>query len=125
MQIVHCSHPVNLVIKKIEAFLHDKQVKIFGIYDHSTEASMVSLSLPDTQVIVFGDPKVGTLLMQADNRVALQLPLKVVVWQAGDRTCIGYDKPSLLANTYDLSNHTAVLANMDQFMENLVAAANQ
>ena len=123
MKQVSSQHSVSEVVSKIKAILDEKQIKCFTIFDHAREADQVGLSLPETQVIVFGDPKVGTFLMQQDNRVAIALPLKLLVWDNHGKTHIGYELPSLLGQNYALKKHQPILEKMDGLMDKLAHAA--
>lgn len=84
--------------------LRSKGLKLFAVIDHSTEARGVGLELRDTKVIIFGSPVAGTPVMVASPLVALDLPLKVLVWADGDRTKVSYTSPRELGNRYRLSD---------------------
>ena len=71
--------------------------------DHAAGAAQVGLQLPPTEVLIFGNPKAGTLLMQDDQRIGLDLPLKVLVWQdGGGQTWLSYHDPRWLADGYGI-----------------------
>ena len=91
-------------------------MKIFGVYDHAKEAEDVGLALGHTTAIVFGNPKVGTLLMQADTEVALELPLKVVVFRDGEQTVVTYHTPRAWSGAYALDSKLQVLTKMDNVL---------
>lgn len=61
-----------------------KEVPWFAMFDHGRNASEVGMKLPPNKVIVFGSPKVGTLLMQQDPSISLELPLRISVWEDAD-----------------------------------------
>lgn len=65
----------------ITSLLAQKNIPIFAEFDHSANAQKAGLELRPTKVIVFGNPKVGTLLMQENQALAFELPLRVLVWQ--------------------------------------------
>jgi uncharacterized protein (DUF302 family) len=117
--------PVAAVVDNIKQILSEKQIKIFTVFDHAQEAKQVGLVLPATQVIVFGDPKVGTFLMQEDNQVALDLPLKILVWEDKGQTWIGYHQPSLLGRSFQLAKHQGILDKMDGLMAKIAETAAQ
>jgi uncharacterized protein (DUF302 family) len=123
MKRISTSHPVPLVIDKIKQILNEKKIKLFTLFDHAAEAEQVNLNLNPTQVIVFGDPKVGTLLMQEDPAVALELPLKMLVWQEDGQTWIGYQPPSNLGKTYRLEQHQPILEKMDLLLAAIAETA--
>jgi len=121
MEILHTHHSVSNAISLLSNHLTENHIKIFAIFNHGEEASQVDMGLPETQVIVFGDPKVGTFLMQENNAIALELPLKVAVWKQDTQTTLGYTKPSSLIDEFTITEHKVILEKMDHFMSNLVA----
>lgn len=121
MKILHTHHSVSNVILLISKYLTENNIKIFAVFNHGKEASQTDMSLPETQVIVFGDPKVGTFLMQENNAIALELPLKVAIWKQDTQTTLGYKVPSLLIDEFTITEHKVILEKMDNFMSNLVA----
>ena len=84
-----------------------KGLKVFAVIDHSGEAKDRGLDLRDTKVVIFGSPEAGTPVMVAAPLVALDLPLKVLVWADGDQTKVSYASPGALADRYGLSDDLA------------------
>ena len=82
-------------------------LKLFAVIDHSGEAHAAGLELRDTKVVVFGSPQAGTPVMEAVPLIALDLPLKVLVWADGDQTKLTYLSPAGLADRYELSEQLA------------------
>ena len=74
----------------LERFLTDKGIKIFTHIDHAQAAHDAGLDLPYTKVVIFGDPKVGTLLMKTDPCIAIDLPLKILIWEEQGVCHAGY-----------------------------------
>lgn len=74
-------YPVPETVAKIEQALSAKGIKVFARIDHAGEAKAAGLELRPTQLLIFGNPKAGTPLMQAAPTIAIDLPLKVLVWQ--------------------------------------------
>ena len=94
--------------------------------DHQAAAAEAGLEMKPATVLIFGNPALGTLLMQANPRVALDLPLRVLVWQDGEETKIGYLAPDALAARYDITGADETLgkiANALDQMTNKAAAA--
>jgi uncharacterized protein (DUF302 family) len=102
--------------------LDSKKIKVFARIDHSEAARASGLSLQEEQVVVFGDPKVGTGLMQECPPIGIELPLKIVVWQADQQTMVGYHDPKELINDYSVPEHEAVIRKMSELMAALVEA---
>jgi uncharacterized protein (DUF302 family) len=80
---------------------------VFATVDHSAEARRHGLELRDTTVVMFGSPEAGTPVMQASPLAALDLPLKVLVWDDGGSTRISFTDPSVLAARHHLSDDLA------------------
>lgn len=88
-------------VSKVESLLQSKGLNIFARIDHSGEAAKVGLKMPFTQVIIFGSPKAGTPLMLAAPTLALDLPLKALVWQDADGIVrVTYNAPEYLAERH-------------------------
>lgn len=68
-------------MKRLEAAVKAKGFTVFAHVDHSAEATRVNLSLPPTDLLIFGNPKGGTLLMRSNQTIGIDLPLKALVWQ--------------------------------------------
>ncbi|MFZ0041514.1 MAG: DUF302 domain-containing protein, partial [Solirubrobacteraceae bacterium] len=99
--------------------LEHHQLTVFAQIDHAGAARAADLVLADEQVVVFGSPKAGTVLMQTDPRVGIDLPLKILVWQGGDGVLVGYNDPLELADHYDISEHRSTLEAMSQLLAQL------
>ena len=79
--------------------------------------------MADEEVVVFGEPRAGTVLMQADPRVGFELPLRVVVWSQDGVTRIGYASPEAFAERYDLAGRGEVLGRMTALLASLASEA--
>jgi uncharacterized protein (DUF302 family) len=100
-----------------------KGLKLFAVIDHSGEAAAHELELRDTKVIVFGSPVAGTPVMQAAPLAALDLPLKILVWDDDGQTRVGYTAPAELAARYALADElSARLGGIDGLTDALVSA---
>ena len=110
-------------VARIQAGLAAGNVPVFGTVDHAVNARGVGETLRPTTVITFGNPRVGTRLMQDDQTVGLDLPLRVLVWEdAMARTWIGYPDLEALASRYGI-NDPATVAAMGQAVEAVVGRA--
>lgn len=118
-------YSVSETIDRLEAILKEKGVKIFARFDHGAEAQHVDLELKPTQVLVFGDPKVGTFLMQDDPFVALELPLKVMATEVEGQTVVSYQNMSSLPGNFQIHEHMPVIGKISEFLDNIVKQATQ
>ncbi len=92
-----CHQSVEQTVTKLETILQAKGVKLFALIDHSGEAEKAGMRMPPTKVLIFGNPKAGTPLMLAAPSIAIDLPLKLLVWEdAQGQVWISYNAPSYL-----------------------------
>jgi len=90
-------HSVDQTVEKLQALLRAKGVMLFALVDHSWEAAKVGMKLPPTKLVIFGNPKAGTPLMLAAPSVAIDLPLKILVWEDGQgKVWLSYNSPAYL-----------------------------
>ena len=116
-------HAVEATVERVRAALGRRGIAVLGHVDHAAGARSVGLELADEQVLSFGDPRVGTPLMQEDPRIGYELPLRLLVWDAGGQTTIGYRSPTALAGDHHAAGHAEVLQRMEGLLEQLVAEA--
>jgi uncharacterized protein (DUF302 family) len=116
--------PVDETVARFAELIESKGLKVFATVDHSGAARENGLELRDTKVVIFGSPLAGTPVMEAAPLAALDLPLKVLVWDDGGRTRIDYLSPEALAARYGFdSGLAACLAGIDVLTDALVAQA--
>ena len=91
--------------------------------DHSGEAAEVGLTMPDTKLVIFGSPRGGTPLMLAHPLIALDLPLKLLLWENTVRCVfVSYNAPGYLATRYELSEHEAVALRVVETVARTIAS---
>jgi len=97
------NHSVDQTVAKLQGILQAKGVKLFVIVDHSGEAASAGLKMPNTKLLIFGNPKAGTPLMLASPSVALDFPLKILVAEdAAGKTWISYNSTAYLQTRHGL-----------------------
>jgi len=97
------SRSVAETLDRLETILKARGIQVFARIDHAGEAARVGLSMPPTQVLIFGNPRAGTPVMLAAPTAAIDLPLKVLAWQdAVGKVWLGYTDPSYLAHRHGL-----------------------
>ena len=91
------NHSVEQTLEKLEDVLVSKGVKIFALIDHSGEAEKAGLKMRPTKVVIFGNPKAGTPVMLASPSLAIDLPLKIMIWEDSQgRVQVSYNSPAYL-----------------------------
>ena len=96
---------VEEAVNKIKSLLVGRGITLFAVIDHSGEAEAVDMKMPDTKLLIFGNPKGGTPLMLASPSAAIDLPLKLLVAEEANGKCtISYNSPQYLQKRHSLSN---------------------
>jgi uncharacterized protein (DUF302 family) len=114
-------HSVEEAVQKVEDILKAKGVKMFALIDHSGEAERAGMQMPATKLLIFGSPKAGTPLMLASPSVAIDLPLKILIWEdTSGKVRISYNAPAYLQERHNLP---AELIQNIAVVEALAAAA--
>lgn len=91
------NHSVDGTVEKLKGILQAKGVALFALVDHSGEAEKVGLKMLPTKLLIFGNPKAGTPLMLAAPSSAIDLPLKILVWQdSQEKVWVSYNSPQYL-----------------------------
>jgi uncharacterized protein (DUF302 family) len=109
-------------VTRLTGILASKGMKVFAVIDQAAEARAAGLELRETTLVIFGNPAGGTPVMVAVPLAAMDLPLKVLVWDDAGQTKVSYVAPATLASRYDLSADLAArLAGVDPLTDALVA----
>ena len=91
------NHSVDETVGKLRQVLQANGVTLFAVIDHSGEAEKVGMKMPPTKLLIFGSPKAGTPVMLAAPSIALDLPLKILVWEDGQgKVWTSYNRPDYL-----------------------------
>ena len=97
-------HSVADTVEKLKGILLSKGVMLFAIVDHSGEAEKVGMKMRPTKLLIFGSPKAGTPLMQAAPSVAIDLPLKILVWEDEQgKVWVSFNSPAYLQQRHGIS----------------------
>jgi len=97
------NHSVDQTVEKLKNILQSRGVTLFALVDHSGEAEKVGMKMPPTQLLIFGNPKAGTPLMLAAPSSAIDLPLKILIWEdAQGKIWVTYNSPAYLQERHSL-----------------------
>ena len=112
-------HSVDDTLGRLQNILESKGIAVFALIDHSGEAAKVGMNMRPTKLLIFGNPKGGTPLMLAAPSIAIDLPLKILIWQDDqEKVWVSYNTPEYLAERHGLPPH---LAQNIGFMETLAS----
>ncbi len=114
--------PVEAAVARLTETVRARGMKLFAVVDQGAEARAVGLELRETVLVLFGNPAAGTPVMAASPLSALDLPLKVVVWDDGGETRVSYYSPATIAARHGLSAELAKnLAGIDVLTDAIVS----
>ena len=112
-------HSVDETLAKLQAILKARDVAVFALIDHSGEAKKVGMEMHPTKLLIFGNPKGGTPLMLAAPTIAIDMPLKILIWEDDmGKVWVSYNSPEYLAQRHGLPQN---LAQNIAFVETLAA----
>lgn len=124
--VVKSSHDVVATMDKLENIVKEKGMSVFGRVDHAAGAAKADMELAPTQVLIFGNPKVGSPLMKCSQSIAIDLPQKALVWQdAGGDVWLGYNDPMYLKQRHGTEGCDAVFEKVAGALANFAKAATQ
>ena len=100
---LRANRSVGDIVAGLLAIFQEKGIRLFALIDHNGEAKKVGMEMPPTKLLIFGNPKAGTPLMLAAPTIALDLPLKILVWQdTAGQVWITYNAPDFLQHRHSL-----------------------
>jgi uncharacterized protein (DUF302 family) len=96
-------HSVDESLAKLQAMLAAKEIAVFALIDHSGAAEKVGMQMRPTKLVIFGNPKGGTPLMLAAPSIAIDLPMKILIWEDDQgKVWVSYNSPEYLAQRHGL-----------------------
>jgi len=121
---IKSSHSVTTTLDRLEAVLAKKGMKVFARINHAKGAKSVGIELRPTELLIFGNPKVGAPLMACQQTVALDLPQKALAWQdETGQVWLVYNQPDYLEARHKIEGCQAVLSKVSQALAKFVAHA--
>ena len=121
---VKSSHDVKATADRLENILNQKGMTVFIRIDHAAGARKVGKKLRPTEIVVFGNPKVGTPLMQCSQSVAIDLPQKALIWlDDKGQVWLSYNDPNYLAQRHGLTGCAQVVKKVEKALSNFAKAA--
>jgi uncharacterized protein (DUF302 family) len=118
------AHTATETVERLKALLVQKGIELFAHIDHAAAARKMGLALRPTQVLIFGNPKAGTPLMQSQQTIGLDLPLRALVWEdAQGKVWLTYRRVKDLARQQNVTGHDDAVKALDEGLAALVRAA--
>lgn len=123
---IKSAHGVAETLDRLENAVTEKGMTVFARIDHAKGAAKVDKQLRPTELLIFGNPRVGTLLMQSNQNAGLDLPLKALAWQDGNGDVwLVYNEPGYLATRHQITDRDAVIEKMRKAMKAFSALATK
>ncbi len=115
---------VKETTERLESILNEKGMTIFNQINHSDAAQKVGVELRDTRLIIFGNPKVGSPLMQCQQSVAIDLPQKAIIWEDDkSKVWISYNDPRYLGKRHNIIGCDEVISKVEKALSGITKAA--
>ena len=110
-------------VAAIQKTLNSKGITIFATIDHQAAAKAVGETMPPATVLIVGNPKVGTALMQENLLLAIELPLKILIYEEGKTVNIRYEKVAAIAEKYHIKQNFRTAEKIDAAMLQLIKSS--
>ncbi len=121
---VKSAHDVKTTADRLEAVLKKKGMTVFNRIDHAKGAKSVGKELRPTELVIFGNPKIGSVLMNCTQTIAIDLPQKALIWEdGGGQVWLSYNEPTQLANRHRMSGCKKVINKVTGALGKFAAAA--
>ena len=121
---IKSQHSVKVTADRLEKTLKTKGMTVFARIDHADAAEKVGIKLRPTELIIFGNPRVGSPLMQCGQSVAIDLPQKALIWKdEGGQVWLSYNDPEYLAKRHGIKGCDEVIMKIGNALGNFAGAA--
>ena len=122
--MVQSPYTFTQTIERLQEILKSKGITVFATIDHQAAAKAVGEKLAPATVLIVGNPKIGTALMQENPRFAIELPLKILIYEENKTVNIRYEKIAAIAEKYHIKQNFATAEKIDTAMLQLIKLAN-
>lgn len=116
-------HSVPVTVERLKSAIEGAGASVAAVVDHAAGANSAGMALAPTTLVVFGNPRLGTPLMQENRQIGIDLPMRVLIWQDGDITRVGYLSPESMASAYGIPAEHESIRKMAGALEKLTNAA--
>ena len=124
MSVIQSTHNVATTMDKLESIVNSKGMKVMARVNHAANAKSVDMELRPTELLLFGNPEAGTKLMQSSQSIGIDLPQKMLVWEAEDgKVFIGFNDPAYLKSRHSTEGCDPVFEKVTGALNNFAQAA--
>lgn len=118
------THSVKVTLDRLEALLKKKGITVVARWSHDAGAKKVDMKLRPTELLIFGNPKLGTPLMQSDQRMGIELPMKALAWEdKKGQVWLSYNDPAHMSGRFGVKDCPAVIKKMSGALGKLTSKA--
>ncbi len=121
--VIRSAHSVAETERRLIGSIEAAGLKVAARIDHEANAKSAGLTLPPTVLVLFGNPKAGTVLMEQNRSIGIDLPLRVLIWEADGQVRLAYNDPARLAGRHGIAATTPVLAQVAEVLRRVSSAA--
>ncbi|MBI1645456.1 DUF302 domain-containing protein [Capnocytophaga sp. 051621] len=121
--MVQSPYTFTQTIERLQEILKSKGITVFATIDHQAAAKAVGEKLAPATVLIVGNPKIGTALMQENPRFAIELPLKILIYEENKTVNIRYEKIAAIAEKYHIKQNFATAEKIDTAMLQLIKSS--
>ena len=121
--MVQSPYTFTQTIERLQKVLKSKNITIFATIDHQKAAEAVGENMQSATVLIVGNPKVGTALMQENPLLAIELPLKILIYEDGKKVNIRYEKIAAIAEKYHIKQTFSTAEKIDAAMLQLIKSS--
>ncbi len=115
---------VTETLDRLESVLEEKDITVALRWNHGRNAADVDIPLRDTEVMIFGNPKIGSHLMTSAQSAGIDLPMKALAWRDGnDQVWLAYNDPAYIAERHGIADRDEVLGKLSDALDKLTSAA--
>ena len=123
--VMSSSNNVDVTTEKLTEAIEEAGVTVFAVVDHAENADGAGLELVPTRLVIFGNPRIGTPIMQADPLAAHDLPVRVLIWERAGETRLAALSSDAFRSRYSLDAASEPLAKMQKALEKFMSAASK
>jgi uncharacterized protein (DUF302 family) len=124
IKVVESKYSVKQTLDRLSAILTKKGIRVMARVNHAAGAKAAGLKLTPMELLIFGNPKLGTPLMQTNGMIGLDLPMKVLAWKdAEGKVKMAYTTPDALKSRHGIAGRDAIFGKMTKALAGLTAAA--
>ncbi|MFK5978922.1 MAG: DUF302 domain-containing protein [Rhizobiaceae bacterium] len=121
---VESKHSVQITLDRLTEIMTSKGITIFARVDHAAGAKKIGTKMAPTQLLLFGNPKLGTPLMMSSRTIGIDLPLKALAWRDDNgKVWVSYNDPAFLKSRHEMSDRDPVFEKMRNVLKGLIGKA--